>query len=305
MDHKGWVAPRPHKKPSGHTSPHQFSLGIPLRPAGQPAGLSLQIPTGLSPPKATNASTDDRVSASALERTKSLNEIPKTAAPELFQELYDKGKEVQHLTTQRDELRAKVSQLLDQIKPLRNAAQSAHEKEQTIEQLQEAILASKYEVASLRHQLGLYESTSKEICRVLEKGHLSKEDRVHVLTCIRNVTKDSHDLQSSRSSPLLVLDDTGEFEQLFTMVQRRESKGKLTGLKSPYRAPPASLTLLNRQYKGNSSVKRLKSPRAVLQSTRSMSPSSQSLDKQCQTLFARLQATLEGWRQAYQRKLVS
>lgn len=300
MEHKGWAGSRPHpKKPSGHSSPHLVSLGFPLRPAG----LSLQIPAGTSPPKAANASTDDRVSASVLERTKSLNEMPKTTSPELLQELYDKGKEVQHLTTQRDELRTKVSQLLGQIKPLRSAVQTASEKEQTIEQLQEAILASKYEVASLRHQLGLYESTSKEICRVLEKGHLSKEDRVLVLTCIRNVTKDNHDLQSSRSNPALVLEDT--VEQLFTMVQRRESKGKLTGLKSPYRAPPASLTLLSRQYKGNSSVKRLKSPRTLLHSTRSLSPSAQSLDQQCQALYARLQTTLEGWQQAYQRKLVS
>jgi len=298
MEHKGWAGPRPHpKKPSGHSSPHLVSLGFPLRPAG----LSLQIPTGTSPPKATNASTDDRVSASALERTKSLNEIAKTASPDLLQQLYDKGKEVQHLTAQRDELHTKVSQLLGQMKPLRTAVRTASEKEQTIEQLQEAILASKYEVASLRHQLGLYESTSKEICRVLEKGHLSKEDRVHVLTCIRSVTKDSHDLQSTGPSP--VLEDT--VEQLFTMVQRRESKGKLSGLKSPYRAPPASLTLLSRQYRGNSSVKRLKSPRSLLHSTRSLSPSAQSLDQQCQALCARLRITLEGWRLAYQRKLVS
>ena len=233
--------------------------------------------------------------------------MPKSNSPELLQELYDKSKEVQHLTAQRDELRAKVSQLMDQLKPLRAAAQTSTEKDQTIEQLQEAILASKYEVAGLRHQLGLYESASKEICRVLEKGHLSKEDRVHVLNCIRNAAKDSHDLQSSRSSPVLVLDDAEEFDQLFTMVQRRDTKGKgkLSGLKSPYRAPPASLTILGRQYKGNASVKRLKSPRAVLHSTRSLSPTSKPLDQQCQALYLRLKSALEGWEMLYQRKLVT
>jgi ribosomal protein L29 len=58
---------------------------------------------------------------------------------------------------------------------LKAAAQSALRKDQTIEQLQEAVLASKHEVASLRHQLGLYQSASKEICKVLEKGQLSQE----------------------------------------------------------------------------------------------------------------------------------
>jgi len=301
MEHKGWAGSRPHhKKPPGL---HQVSLGIPFR--SPPAGLSLQIPSGLSPPKASNASTDDRVSSSALERTKSLNEMSKGTSPELLQELYEKGKDVQHLTSQRDELRAKVASLLDQLKPLRVAAQGVQAKDQTIEQLQQAVLASKYEVASLRHQLGLYESTSKEICRVLERGHLSREERIHVLNCIRNAAKDSHTLQSSRSSPALALDDTGEFDQLFSTQQREsKGKGKLSGLKSPYRAPPASLTTLSRQFKGNASVKRLLSPVSLLRSPHSVS-SLLPLDQQCQALCLRLKTTLEGWQRAYERKLVS
>ena len=268
--------------------------------------VSLQIPAGNSPQMVGSTSTEEKGGSSALERTKSLNEMPKLSPPELLKELYDKSKEVQSLTAQRDELRVKVSQLLDQLRPLRLAAQTSVDKDRTIEQLQEAILASKYEVAGLRHQLGLYESASRDICTVLEKGHLSNEDRVRVLNCIRSAERDSRDLQSSRSNPVLVTDDTGEFEELFTRVQRREtkSKGKLSGLRSPYRAPPASMSLLSRQYKGNTSVRRAKSPKSSLQTVRSPSPPSKPLDQQCQDLVGRLKATLEGWTAAYLKKQV-
>lgn len=289
MEHKGWVNQLP-----GHSS--MLSLGTPLR---SPVGLSLQIPTGTSPTKATNTSTDDRASSFALECTKSLTEMPKGLSPGQLQEIYAQGKEVQQLATQRDKLRVKLSQLLDRLKPLKAAAQSALRKDQTNEQLQEAILASKYEVASLRHQLGLYQSASKEICKVLEKGQLSQENRVHVLNCIRNAAKNTYTLQSSRSNPILVLDDIDEFDLFFSNGQRRETKGKLSRLKSPYRAPPASLLMLNRQYKGN--TKRLKSPRCLLPSTRSLAPSPRPLDQQLQALHLRLKTTLEGWRQAYRR----
>ena len=292
MECKGWV-----DQLSGRSS--LLSLGIPLR---SPAGLSLQIPT--SPTKATNTSTDEIASSFALECTKSLTEMPKgPSSGPLLQEIHAQGKEIHQLATQRDKLRVKLSLLLDRLKPLKAAAHSAMRKGQTIEQLQESILASKYEVASLRHQLGLYQSASKEICKALEKGQLSQENRVHVLNCIRNATKDTYTLPSSRSSPILALDDPDHIDLFFSNGQRRETKGKLSRLKSPYRAPPASLLTLNRQYKG--STKRLKSPRSLLPSTRSLNPSPQPLDQHLQALHLRLKATLEDWQQAYRRKLAS
>lgn len=301
MEGKAWAGPRPHhKKSSGHSSPHLVSLGIPSRQSNAPSGLSLQIPGGVSPTKAV-AFTEER--GSSLERTKSLNEMQK-GQTELLQEIYERGKEVQALMAQRDELREKVAQLNDQIKPLRTAAQGIHEKDQTIEQLQEAILASKYEVANLRHQLGLYESASREICGVLERGHLTKEDRVRVLNCIRTAARDTHDMQSSRSSPMLPLEDTGDLEQLFIKVQRRDrAKGKLSGLKSPYRAPPASFMTLGRQLKASTSMRKIKSPRSLVQTVRSLSPgSTKTLDQQCEEIYARLKHVLEGWRLAYEKK---